>query len=249
MSVTLPSLELLQRNSYEFTAQEYGPAVLIKVKEHLWHVKTITPPKRSRLDYPEPKLNKHGRDVEWQIVVQKELYEKQKKRDPSWILTIEDTDAYWAIHPDYYEAYLAGKAHEYEQDDDKPVYDNVETLLEEGKFERLVHWGDDGYLYSVEGKPVRRRIWIGYIDGRLQSGDGNYNLKPLLEHLKANPQCEDVTLMEIPYYNQDYPGQKAIELWFTPDEDQHIMLSATEDSMERFDVIREILEVEQFRVK
>lgn len=100
------------------------------------------------------------------------------------------------------------------------LYDENEKLLKEtldrGDFHLIIrnHFGYDHMISDFQGNWIPRRVKVDYINGQIQ--EGSYDLRKVKEHLEKCPGVTNLKVITIPYYNQDFSGQKAIEFDWDP---------------------------------
>ncbi len=159
-------------------------------------------------------------DVE-EIVISKKLFLSKRQTDSTlhrWIHDIPYWDHYVLVTEKYYKYYIDGA--QYSWDGRQIQKKSILARLKAGDFSRIFKDKvmEDGFLYDVDNNKVFRKFHTDYIMGQINSK--RYRLPVVHALMKGNRQITNLTIMNIPYYNQDIAGEKAIEFTFKPTKKQ-----------------------------
>ena len=182
----------------------------------------------------------------------KAVYDKYKHRKAwTWILNLKQDHLLAVMAIEFMEHYLAGNHCQYP--DDKPMY------LAESEWKKVLDAGDysrialdkicyDGMLYNPQGKPILRAFCFDYTNSGLGSYD--YDLDRLESWLNKQKSVEKVTRIEVPYYNADATGSRALEFVFRPSVATFArMRKGSLSGYEAGEFARKYLQVAKFRVR
>lgn len=156
--------------------------------------------------------------------ITKKLY-KENKNTPFFFLDkISIEDQFEAISSKFLKAYQNGIG--WKVDFSERSINLLQALKDE-KFERIVknRHCNDGTLLNHEDKIIYHCIRVDAINGQIR--DGNYHIDELVKHLKKRKDVRNIVVSEIPYYNAEYSGERAVEFtyispknfvsWYYPD--------------------------------
>lgn len=138
-------------------------------------------------------------------------YTEQKQLhgwNPIWIREIPHNKIVYGLSEEFVTAYKNGRYYlcDYKNRENKtPLID----LLKAGKFDLLGRdgTGQNGTIIGADGLPVMHNLYFDYVSAGLFSK--KFRIKPLFEHLQANPDVFDLEIEEVPYYNAE-DGTKAL---------------------------------------
>lgn len=182
----------------------------------------------------------------------KAVYDKYKHRKAwTWILNLGRDDLLAIMDIDYMEHYLAGNSFQYPDNEPKHLIESKwKERLDAGDYNRIALnkvWYD-GMLYNPQGKPIRRAFCFDYVNGCLGSYD--YDLDRLESWLNKQKSVEKVTRIEVPYYNADTTGSRALEFVFRPSVATFArMRKGNLSGYEAGEFVRKYLQVAKFRVR
>lgn len=144
--------------------------------------------------------------------ITRKLYEA-KKNKPFFFVNVPREDQFEAMSHKFFKAYQAGIGWKVEFID---WHVDLHQSLKSGKFERIVknRYMNDHTLLDSKDRIVYHRVRIDYTQGQVK--DGSYHIDDLAKHLKKRKDVTDVDIINIPYYNAEFSGERAIEFTYIP---------------------------------
>jgi len=237
--------EKLERNTtivYTFDVQTFDKFVYISIiAEHQDSVKV------------DEDIRLHKKQTHSELCLPKKIFDKLVKehgKDPSWVINFWQSEGeeenIIAVVQKRLDMYLEGKDNDY-QGKEQPS--NILELLKTKQFSLLVNdkgkW--DGFLYDVDGVPLFRWFRITYANGHLTEAE--YELEPLMEHLKDCKTVLEPKIITIPKYSATIPNEQAVEFAYVPPNVDIFLALAKANNVSRYKAIKMTLEVDKFKRK
>lgn len=149
---------------------------------------------------------------EYGYCIARKSYEEHKDK-PFWFVTPSSEDQFEAVSSKFFKAYQAGIGWKIEFSDRH--IDLLQALKDE-KFERIIknRYSNNHTLLDHKDRIVYHCIRTDYCHGQLR--DGTYHLDKLAKHLKKRKDTKNVDVIDIPYYNAESNGERAIEFTYIP---------------------------------
>lgn len=240
-------VEFNKLDYYKLYHKNFGPATYLRLE-----TRTST---LSREDEEPPKAKEKGNTRE--VCLDTPYYEEMIRRhgqDFGWLLQNnyrkdfggDECHDYFVASAELMEAYKNFYIREILRLLDTDRGKLLETL-EAGDLSRIVRGPFDWNhcLYDLRGEPIRRKIAFDYIGGFCGR---KYRVKSLAEHLGQIPGISDLEVIAVLYYNQDIPGEEAVEFSYLPPTDEEFRgLIALSGGFERSIKLEEILDLKKFR--
>tara|TARA_Y100000034_G_scaffold75415_1_gene90606 strand:+ start:50 stop:766 length:717 start_codon:yes stop_codon:yes gene_type:complete len=141
------------------------------------------------------------------------LYEAHKDKPFFFLHKVTMEDQFEAVTHRFFQAYKAGVAWKLEFSE---WHIDVLKALKAGKFERVVknRYSNDHTLLDHKDQIIYHCVRMDYVNGQLR--DGNYHLDKLAAHLRKRKDVRAVDVINIPYYNAEHTGERAIEFTYVP---------------------------------
>ena len=250
-----PKVDLLKDYStvtevkYNIEVLHFGDLVYVSVTSKSVH--KIKVGLYDHKDSPKRSSNSFGRVL---TLMQYKAFLKENGDDSSW--AVMRGCGLIAIPPKRLEYYQKGQEHLYRHEASKKEKNNdhfyeadVLKTLQAGRNDLIVEdkISYDGYFYDPFGIRVMRSFYLDYIQGGIKQR--NYKLKEAEAHLLTHPEASDVKIITVPYYNQDFSGEQALELTWNPPSSRvfNNIIGTKDDTHHRYEKIRKRLGLERFR--
>lgn len=169
-------------------------------------------------------------------------------RDPRWLFTLKDSENFKAVTRRFFNWYYQGTRQSKDLEGER--YQDLLTVLESGETELLVqehgYLGPTDCLMTLQGKPLQRRLGMGYITNRLK--EKHYDYDRLVPYLEQHPQVEEVDRHPIPYYNANYEGEQCVEFYFVPkDQEEFDSIFVIHEHDQTVKNLHAFLQLDQFK--
>lgn len=230
-----------RKSDYTFSVHKYPKVVLITVE-----VVVSTGDKLGRWHKGKP-------STEYFLVPRKFYDEHIPCTSHQWVFDLPRDQELTIATKAYMDYYISGVPHEWSSvnEGDRYVAEaKWKKILDSGDFSRVIldQFYYDSMIRDCDGNPILRAFHVDYISGQLN--ERNYDLNKLAAHLRKQKGVSDLEIIEIPYYNADFSGQKAIEFTFLPSPQLFKKMFINNASFfSRHSTIMEYLKVEKFRIE
>ena len=209
------SLQEEVTNFYKCDFQHFGLFTYVTVVSECKIVKLL-----ERDNATFKKLGTHKqKSKETNFCIARKLYEEKKDKPFSFVIMALSNcikgseDKFEAVSSKFFKAYQSGVGWKVEFAD---WHIDLLQALKDEKFERIVknRYSNNHTLLNVKDEIVYHRVRFDHISSQLN--ESNYNVDKLVKHLKKRKDVTNVDVAEIPYYNSDYDGERAVEFTYVP---------------------------------
>jgi hypothetical protein len=190
------------QTEHDLRFKHYGPFTYVTV---------TTRSKRVRSGTNKNIVNRKP-EVIAEFCIARKLYEA-KKLTQFFFLDVPREDRFEAISSKFLKGYQAGSGWRIGFPDRRI---NLHQALKDGKFDRIVkdRYENNHTLLDHNDEIIYHNISFDHIGGQVR--DSNHHVDNLVAHLKKRKDIKIIHIMEIPYYNSEFHGERAVEFTYIP---------------------------------
>lgn len=189
--------------------------------------------------------------ITWYLFSQATYNKYQHRKSWTWIVNLNQDDLFAVMTVGYMSHYIDGSAHKYPDNKTKQVSEsNWKRALDANNYNRIAidkTWYD-GMMYDPQGRAIRRSFHFDYISGGL--GSNSYDIVKLEKWLKRQKGVRNVERIDVPYYNSDSCGPRAIEFIFQPSHKMFLRMCDKEiiTGYQLGELVKKHLKVAKFKI-